>query len=57
VVTAGKKIGTYVGRVAVRSTGSFNISTNQGLIQGISHKHCKSVHQKDGYGYSFSVGD
>jgi 5-methylcytosine-specific restriction endonuclease McrA len=53
VVTAGKKIGTYVGRVAVRSTGSFNLSTNQGLIQGISHKYCSLVHQKDGYGYGF----
>jgi hypothetical protein len=52
-VTKGKKIGTYVGRVAVRSTGSFNISTNQGLIQGVSHKYCSLVHQKDGYGYGF----
>src|SRR5207244_687529 len=28
VVTKGKKVGTYVGRVAVRATGSFNIATN-----------------------------
>lgn len=53
VVTTGKKIGEYTGRVAVRSTGSFNISTKAGLVQGISHKHCKTVHQKDGYGYAF----
>jgi len=33
VVTSGKKIGTYVGRVAVRSTGSFNVSTASGLVQ------------------------
>ncbi|MGG6283741.1 RNA-guided endonuclease IscB [Leptolyngbya sp. AN03gr2] len=33
VVTTGKKVGVYVGRVAVRSTGSFNISTAQGLVQ------------------------
>lgn len=52
VVTSGKKIGKYVGRVAVRSTGSFNISTSE-LIQGISHKYCKTIHQKDGYGYAF----
>lgn len=26
IVTAGKKIGKYVGRIAVRSSGSFNIS-------------------------------
>jgi 5-methylcytosine-specific restriction endonuclease McrA len=48
VVTSGKKIGTYTGRVAVRSSGSFNMSSAQGLIQGINHKYCFSVHQKDG---------
>jgi 5-methylcytosine-specific restriction endonuclease McrA len=53
VVTTGKKIGTYVGRVAVRSTGSFNISTANGLIQGIGYKNCVSVHKKDGYNYGF----
>jgi len=53
VVTSGKKIGTYKGRVTVRSTGSFNISTIQGLIQGISYKYCQKIHQKDGYGYGF----
>lgn len=53
IVTAGKKIGTYVGRVAVRSTGSFNVSAKQGLIQGISHKYCQRIHQKDGYDYRF----
>jgi 5-methylcytosine-specific restriction endonuclease McrA len=53
IVTSGKKIGTYVGRVAVRSTGSFNISAKQGLIQGISHKYCQQIHKKDGYGYGF----
>lgn len=52
VVTSGKKLGTYAGRVAVRSTGNFNVSAKQGLIQGISHKYCFSIHQKDGYGYS-----
>jgi len=53
VVTSGKKIGIHVGRVAVRSTGSFNVSTAKGLIQGISHKFCKTTHKKDGYAYSY----
>lgn len=53
IVTCGKKIGAYVGRVAVRSTGSFNISTPQGLTQGINHKYCKHIHQKDGYSYGY----
>ncbi|MBE9233780.1 RRXRR domain-containing protein [Cuspidothrix issatschenkoi LEGE 03284] len=54
VVTKGKKIGTYIGRVAVRTSGSFNISTISGLIQGISYKCCKSIHKKDGYEYGKS---
>lgn len=53
IVNKGKKIGTYIGRVAVRSTGSFNISNQAGLVQGISHKYCRIVHAKDGYNYSF----
>lgn len=52
VVKTGKKIGTYIGRIAARATGSFNISTTNGLVQGISHKYCKAIHRKDGYGYS-----
>jgi 5-methylcytosine-specific restriction endonuclease McrA len=51
LVTSGKKVGTYVGRVAVRSTGSFNITTVQGTVQGISYKYCKTVHKMDGYSY------
>ena len=50
-VTSGKKVGTYVGRVATRATGSFNISTTDGLVQGISHKYCIHIHKKDGYAY------
>ncbi|OLT58582.1 RNA-guided endonuclease IscB [Moorena bouillonii] len=53
VVTKGKKVGTYTGRIATRKTGSFNISTKHGLVQGISHKYCSIVHRKDGYAYSF----
>jgi 5-methylcytosine-specific restriction endonuclease McrA len=53
IVTSGKKIGTYTGRVAVRSSGSFNISTTTGIIQGISHKYCQQIHKKDGYSYGF----
>jgi 5-methylcytosine-specific restriction endonuclease McrA len=52
VVKTGKKVGVYIGRIATRSTGSFNISTKTGLVQGISYKHCKTVHKKDGYSYS-----
>jgi hypothetical protein len=52
VVTSGKKTGVYVGRVATRATGSFNISATTGLVQGISYKYCKPIHKKDGYSYA-----
>ena len=52
VVTKGVHIGVYVGRVAVRATGSFNITTNQGkTVQGISHRSCTALHTGDGYSY------
>lgn len=51
-VSSGKKIGTYKGRVAIRASGSFNIQTNDGLIQGISYKYCSILSKADGYGYS-----
>ncbi len=52
VVTSGKKIGTYVGRVAVRATGSFNITTKEGTTQGISYRFCTPIHRCDGYRYT-----
>jgi hypothetical protein len=51
-VTKGRKIGQYTGRVAVRASGSFNIQTQQGVVQGISHQYCKAIQRADGYGYS-----
>jgi 5-methylcytosine-specific restriction endonuclease McrA len=50
-VTQGKKIGRYTGRVAVRASGSFNIQTRHGLVQGVSHRYCTLVQRGDGYGY------
>ncbi|MBD2775933.1 RNA-guided endonuclease IscB [Iningainema tapete] len=52
VVKTGKKVGEYIGKVAIRSSGSFNISTKNGLVQGISYKYCKRIHAKDGYSYA-----
>lgn len=50
-VPAGKKQGAYVGRVAVRTTGSFNLTTTHGTVEGISHRHCTTLHRCDGYAY------
>jgi hypothetical protein len=51
IVTNGKKVGTYVGRVAVRTTGSFNITTAHGTVQGIRFKYCQAIRRMDGYSY------
>ncbi len=51
VVPTGKKQGTHVGRVAVRATGSFNITTAHTTIQGINHKHVRLLQRGDGYTY------
>lgn len=51
VVTKGKKIGNYVGRVAIRTTGYFDIKTSDGLVTGIGYKYCKLISRNDGYRY------
>ena len=51
IVTAGKKQGSYIARVAVRASGSFNLQTAGGVIQGVSHKYCRLLQRADGYGY------
>lgn len=52
VPASSKKAGVYVGRIAVRASGSFNIQTGNGVIQGISYRHCALLQRGDGYGYS-----
>ena len=53
VVPKGKKTGTHTGRVAVRSSGSFNITTTHGTVQGIRYKHVHLLQRADGYGYTW----
>ncbi len=53
IVTSGKKIGTYFGRVLCRASGSFDMATSPGRIAGISAKYCQTIQQKDGYNYGF----
>jgi hypothetical protein len=45
------KGGTYVGRLAVRATGSCNIKTSTGTVQGIHIRYCRPLHRADGYTY------
>jgi len=51
VVPKGLKAGTHTGRLAIRASGSFNIQTSAGVVQGIRHKHCQMLQRADGFGY------
>jgi hypothetical protein len=46
VVTSGKKIGEYVGRVLCRKTGSFDIATKTGRIAGINYSFAHQLMQR-----------
>ena len=52
-VIKGKKKGNYVGRIAVRQTGYFDIQTKQGKVCGISWKYCHLISRNDGYEYVY----
>jgi 5-methylcytosine-specific restriction endonuclease McrA len=51
-VPSGRKAGVHTGRVAIRTSGSFNVQTLDGTVQGISHRHCRLLQRGDGYGYA-----
>ena len=51
VVTSGKKTGVFIGRVAVRATGSFNLTTRTGTVQGIPARDVTAIQHDDGYSY------
>ena len=53
IVLKGKKKGIYKGKVAVRSSGSFNIKVKQGVVEGIGWKNCVMLHRFDGYSYTY----
>lgn len=52
IVPSGTKRGTHEGKVAVRSSGSFDITGKSGTVQGVSHKYCRLVQRCDGYRYA-----
>lgn len=57
VVPSGLKVGEYLGRVVVRSSGYFNIETNGKVVQGIGYKYCRIVQRNDGYSYDYRERD
>jgi hypothetical protein len=50
------KAGVYVGRLAMRATGSCNIKTDTGTVQGIHLRYCQPLHRGDGYTYGYQRG-
>jgi 5-methylcytosine-specific restriction endonuclease McrA len=55
VVLRGKHAGIHTGRVAVRATGSFNLQTPSGTLEGISHRRCRLLQRADGYTYHLTA--
>ena len=53
IVPFGLKQGEYLGKVAVRSSGYFDIQTKTQVIQGIGYKYCHIVQRSDGYSYDY----
>jgi 5-methylcytosine-specific restriction endonuclease McrA len=57
VPSTSKKAGRYVGRVAVRASGSFDLTTATAgagsKVSGISHRYLKLLQRADGFGYCF----
>ena len=53
IVPKGLKKGEYLGKVAVKSDGYFNIQTKTQLIQGIKYEYCRLVQRGDGYSYNY----
>ena len=53
VPTTSKKVGTYIGRVAIKSDGYFKITGTFGIVEGIHARYCHPLHRNDGYGYEY----
>ncbi|MGK7928524.1 MAG: HNH endonuclease, partial [Spirulina sp.] len=51
IVPRGKHQGTHVGKVTVRKSGAFDVTTSEGRLQSIRWKYCQGLHRQDGYRY------
>jgi 5-methylcytosine-specific restriction endonuclease McrA len=56
-VPSGKNAGVHRGRVAIRASGRFNVTTSLGVVQRISHRHMRLLQRSDGYGYWPSIAN
>lgn len=57
VPASSVKAGVYVGRIAVRASGSCNITTATGTVQGVHIRYCHPLHRSDGYRYQYQKGE
>ena len=57
IVPTGSKQGEYLGRVIVRSKGSFSVVHNSCIVDGIGYKYCHLVQRGDGYSYNYKERD
>ena len=57
IVPKGLKKGEYLVKVAVRSSGYFNIQTKTQVIQDIGYKYCRLIQRSDGYSYNYKECD
>jgi HNH endonuclease len=55
VPSSSAKAGVSVGRIAIRASGSCNITTPTGTVQGIHVRYCQPLHRGDGYAYTKGV--
>jgi hypothetical protein len=53
VPASSTKAGVYVGRLAIRATGSCNLQTATGTVEGIHVRYCRPLHRGDGYAYQY----
>ena len=53
IIPKGSKQGKYLGRVAIRSRGSFDIKTKNGWVYSIGYKYCYLIQKGDGYLYNY----
>ena len=54
IIPTGIKSGTYVGRIAVRKTGMFTITTSTITGQDTNVKYLTCLHHMDGYSYQIT---
>lgn len=53
IIPKGLKVGEYLGRVAVRSSGRFKIKVNKEAIQSVRYEYCHIIQRCDGYLYNY----